>query len=466
MYTYNDDDDDPMQMGGNQSYGQNQLEQVFDGRRLRPPLTRRYMDIFQAFTLYKQHLPYKNFVQFPQNIPNQFRFLEPTFVYNEEIGVNINTKFIRFSRNKDKSGIQALAWQPDGKRLIAGHKNGQITLFDGVSFNFKIRLPRHEINSTIFDIIWSHNGDYMLSVDMDNWLKMSRSAYDVVHQWKIHSENVRQLTFAPSDRKFASCSDDTTVKIWDLSTRREERSIDHGTNVYTVDWHPSRSLLASGAKDGVISLIDPRIDKALSKLTFHKSKVTKLQWNHNGYWIISGGCDAKIRLIDIRTMSEMMVFQGHEKDVLALTWHPTEEQLFVSGGYTGELHWWCVGEPRPVYSMPTAHTQAITQLQYHPCGHVLASSSKEGIINFWARNHCGDDLTHSSNETVSNIHSVVQTNSKSLDIPGLAAHKDIFGDDSVEEQQEQSPSTLNADNGDQEIEEGNEANPIQEAVDA
>jgi polyadenylation factor subunit 2 len=95
---------------------------------------------------------------------------------------------------------------------------------------------------------------------------------------------VRQLTFSPCDRKFASCSNDTTIKIWDLATRHEERSLtDHGCDVQTVDWHPSRSLIASAEKDGYVRLFDPRDAVSLTAMSSHKNVCTKVLWNQNGH---------------------------------------------------------------------------------------------------------------------------------------------------------------------------------------
>ena len=422
MFTYNNDEheEDTLQTS-NDNF--RQPEQIYDGRRQRKKITRRYVDHHQSFSMYKQNLPFRTFDQFPQNIPNELRLLEPTFTY-DTIATSITTKFIRAATNKRRSCVNAMAWQPDGKRLIAGDQSGTIVLWNGVGFQFEILMNRYP--GSIFELIWSHSGDFMLTIDETNLLKVWQSNYDVIEQWKMHNDKVRQLSFSPCDRKFASCSDDTTIKIWDFSTHKEERTIqDHGCNVKTVDWHPSRSLIASGAKDGAIKLFDPRSGNGLSTLNLHKNSVSKVQWNQNGNWVLSSGRDAKIRLIDIRMMSEMMAFQGHEKEVFAIAWHPTQEDLFVSGGFTGEMHWWCVGNDRPLYSLPKAHGQAIYQLKYHPLGHILASTGHEGMVKFWVRNRCGDDVTKSLNE-VHLEQVVVQTESGSIDIPGLPPYHEVF----------------------------------------
>jgi WD40 repeat protein len=50
-------------------------------------------------------------------------------------------------------------------------------------------------------------------------------------------------------QKFASCSDDGTVRIWDFFSWNEERVLrGHGSDVKCVDWHPTKGLLASGSK--------------------------------------------------------------------------------------------------------------------------------------------------------------------------------------------------------------------------
>ena len=40
---------------------------------------------------------------------------------------------------------------------------------------------------------------------------------------KAHNESVRDVTFCPTDSKFASCSDDGTIKIWSFANAQEER---------------------------------------------------------------------------------------------------------------------------------------------------------------------------------------------------------------------------------------------------
>jgi polyadenylation factor subunit 2 len=42
---------------------------------------------------------------------------------------------------------------------------------------------------------------------------------------RAHAREVLSISFAPGDLKFVTCSDDQTVKVWDLRTAQEEATL-------------------------------------------------------------------------------------------------------------------------------------------------------------------------------------------------------------------------------------------------
>lgn len=75
------------------------------------------------------------------------------------------------------------------------------------------------------------------------------------------------IRFAPSDSRFATCSDDSLIKIWDFNTGVEEKALSgHGWDVKCVDWHPYKALIGSGSKDNLIKLWDPKSAKNITTL--------------------------------------------------------------------------------------------------------------------------------------------------------------------------------------------------------
>lgn len=109
---------------------------------------------------------------------------------------------------------------------------------------------------------WSHNGNFMLSGDNLGAIKYWQPNMNNVQVIQGHNESIRDLSFSPTDFKFASCSDDSAIKIWDFIQAKEERQLKgHGWDVKNVQWHPNFSLLASGSKDNTVRLWDPRIEQ-------------------------------------------------------------------------------------------------------------------------------------------------------------------------------------------------------------
>ena len=44
-----------------------------------------------------------------------------------------------------------------------------------------------------------------------------------LNAWQGHREAIRGLSFSPDDGRFATASDDSTIRIWAFEESREER---------------------------------------------------------------------------------------------------------------------------------------------------------------------------------------------------------------------------------------------------
>ncbi|KAL6223416.1 hypothetical protein ACLB2K_006803 [Fragaria x ananassa] len=245
------------------------------------------------------------------------------------------------------SAINRVLWTPSG-RLIPGSRNGEFTLWDGLSFRHELTLEEAHDHS-IRSMVWSFEHEDWISGDDGGCIK--------------------------TNLKFCSCSDDTLVKVWDHETCQEvNRLTGHGWNATSVDWHPTKSLVASGGKDSVVKLWDARTARELCSFYDHNSWVNSVKWNQNGNWLLTASKDRLIKLYDIRSMKELESFYGHGNQVTALAWHPLDEGYFVSGGGDGSIFHWLVGDQTPQVEVPNAHTSndynnSVWDLQWHPMGH-------------------------------------------------------------------------------------------------
>ncbi|VDN86683.1 unnamed protein product, partial [Brugia pahangi] len=89
---------------------------------------------------------------------------------------------------------------------------------------------------------WSHNDQWLVSADHDGFVKYWQPNMNNVHMYQAHKdEAIRSISFAPTDVKLVTGSDDATARIWDFARCAEEKVLrGHGSDVRSVDWHPQK----------------------------------------------------------------------------------------------------------------------------------------------------------------------------------------------------------------------------------
>ncbi|KAF7719517.1 Polyadenylation factor subunit 2 [Penicillium ucsense] len=333
----------------------------------------------------------------------------------------IPVRHLHQSIGKSKKPIVVVRWTPEGRRLLTGGHTGEFMLWNGTAFNFETVMDAHydQVQAGVTSLGWSHSHEWLISGGQRGDIKYWRPNFNNVETIDdAHHDAVRDLAWAPSDTKFLSASDDTTLKIFDFTSRTCDTVLSgHNWDVKSCDWHPTKGLLVSGSKDHQVKFWDPRTARCLTTLHSHKNTVTTTRFSRvNSNLLATSSRDQTARVFDLRMMRDICILRGHEKPVSSLTWHPIHSNLISTGAEDGSLFHYLLDEPNlpaghvptvapydspdptntppqvifPAHRVQYAHGATIWSLDWHPLGHILASGSKDNFTRFWSRARPGE----------------------------------------------------------------------------
>lgn len=291
--------------------------QIMDGKVIKKTRPRRTVDYnggMGRWALLRKLRPNPTYAPHIRPSPPFIVDLLPPKAYPENPSTSLCTKFVHTSTNKIRCPVNVVTWTPEGRRILTGSTSGEFTLWNGLTFNFETILQAHD--TAICTMAFTHSGAYLASADKSGIIKYFEPNMNNLTAWQGSSsrEAIRGLSFSPDDRRFATASDDSSVRIWSFAESRVESVLTgHGWDVKCVEWHPTKGLLVSGSKDNQIKFWDPRTGTVLSTLHQHKNTIQALSWSPNGNLVASASRDQTVRIFDIRAMKEFRILKGHKK---------------------------------------------------------------------------------------------------------------------------------------------------------
>jgi serine/threonine protein kinase len=200
-----------------------------------------------------------------------------------------------------------------------------------------------------------------------------------------HTGEVNTIDFSPDGQKFASGSDDKTIKIWNFSDRRELNTLKGHTNwVYSVAISPDSQTLVSGSKDNTVKIWNLNTGRELRSLKGHASYVDTVAISPDGQKFASGSYDKTIKIWNFKTGEELRTLRGHAAEVLSVAISPDGLRL-ASSSTDRTIKIWNFNTGQEIFTL-RGHTGDVNSLAFSPTGQELASVSDDRSIKIWNPN--------------------------------------------------------------------------------
>ncbi|EPB73633.1 WD domain, G-beta repeat protein [Ancylostoma ceylanicum] len=171
---------------------------------------------------------------------------------------------------------------------------------------------------------------------------------EIVQEYDRHLGPVNSITFFDKNRRFASTSDDKSIRIWEWEIPVDTKLIQNVGlhSIPTMNKSPNEKWVVGQSMDNRIVLFQ-LIDE---KLRFAKKKAFR---GHNsaGYacvtdfspdmsFLISGDADGKLFIWDWRTHKIVARWKAHDNTCISARWHPHEKSKILTAGWDSVIKMW------------------------------------------------------------------------------------------------------------------------------
>jgi len=200
----------------------------------------------------------------------------------------------------------------------------------------------------------------------------------------VPQKTIDVLAISPDGKHIASGSEDKTIKIWDAQTGTEVMTLrGHRGPVWALAFSPNGKDIASGGDDKAIKLWDAETGAEVATLKGHRDCIISLAFSRDGKHIISGGWDKTIKIWEAATATEVMTLRGHDGIVYGIEFSPDDKRI-VSASHDKTIKVWDVETGGTVITIPglDGPIRPVTVV-FSPDGSLIASGSTDNIVRIW-----------------------------------------------------------------------------------
>jgi WD40 repeat protein len=291
-----------------------------------------------------------------------------------------------------KGSVNALGYSSDGKTLITAGDDATIRVWNvpAATLTRTIELDDGAAISLAISgskVLSGHGNGQIVLWDFERAEKIAT--------FKRNDALIWGLTFVGGDNRFAAASHDWKVSLWDVTKPGAPVQVidahDSATHAIAFAASPKGPILVSGSADRTVKLWNLDTLDTVRRYRGHSDFVTSVAIANGGATYASGGLDGSIRLWSPNSSRAQRRLYGHRGRVSSLSFSPSGDTL-ASAGEDGQIRIWDFKRGRTAKTLIASAGSAKT-VTYSPDGQQIASAGEDGIVRLW-RNPVAPPLTN------------------------------------------------------------------------
>ncbi|KAI0988550.1 hypothetical protein GJ496_004304 [Pomphorhynchus laevis] len=290
--------------------------------------------------------------------------------------------------NKD---VTSLHWNSTGNYLATGSYDGHARIWSSAGQLIHV-LSKHK--GPVFSVKWNKSGTCLLTAGVDaSAIVWSSDCGEMQQQFFCHSAPVLDADWR-NDREFATCSTDSQIYICRLGDSVPYRMLSgHQGEVNAICWSPDGRFLASCSDDSTLKIWQPYSSGSCSQLLYNfdcsGNEIYTIQWSSTGestnylespLLLASGSFDSTVRIFEICDQSCQCVhtLKNHTGAVYSIAFSP-DGKMLATGSFDKSVNIWDVHNGKLIDSQHA--TNGIFDISWNSVGDKIAACTSDGIIS-------------------------------------------------------------------------------------
>ncbi|KAM8977522.1 superkiller complex protein 8 [Pelodytes ibericus] len=244
-------------------------------------------------------------------------------------------------------------------------------------------------DDAIWSVGWGKNvndgSEMVISGSLDDLVKVWKWADERLElQWTLegHQLGVVSVDVSPSGNILASSSLDAHIRLWDLESGKQIRSIDAGpVDAWSVAFSPDSQHLATGSHVGKVNIFGVETGKKEFSLDTRGKFILSIAYSPDGKYLASGAIDGIINIFDIATGKLLHTLEGHAMPIRSLTFSP-DSQLLVTASDDGYIKIYDVQHASLAATL-SGHGSWVLNVAFSPDDAHFVSSSSDKSVKVW-----------------------------------------------------------------------------------
>lgn len=266
-----------------------------------------------------------------------------------------------------------------GRICASAEADGRVLIWNLQSGKCEVTLRGHE--GSVNAVCFLPDGK-LVSASDDGTLRIWNIGTRKNIILRGHTNAVNRCVVSADGEQIASAGSDCTVRLW---RSRDGECVavmaGHQGAVWDCAFSMDAQMLASASEDHTVRLWNTSLEKEEAVLRGHDGPVRTCDLSGDGRRLVSGSTDRTLRIWDTQNEMCLEVIRGHDDRIERCMMSP-DSRLLASASRDRTLRLWDVKTSREVATL-RGHDNSVRGCAYDPTGDLVASGSNDGILRLW-----------------------------------------------------------------------------------